>query len=98
MQILLNPQSVASIQGLSGEKGEEVYLRAVSLLKNIINTSWSMSSQPGGEANKENVCTVNQAQNGQWMQREISEEEKKMVKTNIFRALDIASVQSKRIS
>ena len=41
MQIILNPSEVAKIQGFSGEMLEvnEVLLRAVSLLKTIINVS-----------------------------------------------------------
>lgn len=55
MQIILNPGEVAKIQGFTGDLLEvnEVLLRAVSLLKTIINVSWEKSDDAPGD-NKEN--------------------------------------------
>jgi len=42
MQIIMQPDAVSKIVGSSGKslQAAEVCLRAVSLLKTIINTSW----------------------------------------------------------
>jgi hypothetical protein len=54
MQIIMSPDAVSKINGMNGAflKPEEVCLRAVSLLKTIINSSWVMA---GEELDKENV-------------------------------------------
>jgi len=50
----MSPNEVSKISGMNGNplKPEEVCLRAVSLLKTIINTSWDMSDNA---VEKENV-------------------------------------------
>jgi hypothetical protein len=42
MQIILNPSEVSQIKGYDGQflDTQEVILRAVSLLKTIINVNW----------------------------------------------------------
>ena len=46
MEIIKSPQEVSKISGVSGQplKADEVCLRAVSLLKTIINTCWEVES------------------------------------------------------
>ena len=62
MQIILNPGEVAKIQGFNGQLLEvnEVLLRAVSLLKTIINVSWDKLETAPGD-NKENLNGQNVA-------------------------------------
>ena len=65
MSIMMNPSEVAKVQSASGEpiKPEEVCLRAVSLLKNIILTSWVIEEE---EDDKENTqSTLNSSQQPQ---------------------------------
>ena len=93
MQIILNPNEVAKIQGFNGQMLEvnEVLLRAVSLLKTIINVSWEKLESGPGE-NKENS-------NGQNVQGDepedqhlidISVSDRNFIKANIFNALHVA--------
>ena len=61
MQIIMGPGEVAKLTGMSGTalKPEEVCLRAVSLLKTVINNSWEVADD--GLNGKENI-SANQAQ------------------------------------
>lgn len=103
MQIILNPSEVAKIQGFSGQMLEvnEVLLRAVSLLKTIINVSWDKSETGPGE-NKENL----NGQNGQANEPEdqflidISLSDRAFIKAHIFNALyvAVATLQSSMIT
>jgi len=87
MQIIMSPGEVAKIPGANGGalSAHEVCLRAVSLLKNTINNSWSMPAGPAGEA-------ANQNQVGNpTMTAQISKEDKDFIKANIFDSLAIAT-------
>lgn len=99
MQIILNPSEVAKIQGSSGEMLEvnEVLLRAVSLLKTIINVSWEKVETGPGE-NKENSNGQNVQENEPEDQFliDISLSDRNFIKANIFNALyvAVATIQS----
>jgi hypothetical protein len=49
MEIMKNPNEICKIKGFNGEQlqYEEVLLRAVSLMKNIINEFWGMEGEKG---------------------------------------------------
>lgn len=66
MEIILHPGEVAKIEGFTGQLLEvnEVLLRAVSLLKTIINVSWDKLENAPGD-NKENLNGQNTSQNGE---------------------------------
>ena len=55
MQIIMTPNELSKIKSVSGGslKCDEVYLRAVTLLKNQINERWEMADDKFQE--KENV-------------------------------------------
>lgn len=86
MQIIMGPGEVAKIAGMNGTalKPEEVCLRAVSLLKTVINSSWELPDESGSN-DKENV-SANQHQGFQAM---ISQEDKAFIKANILGCLDL---------
>ena len=81
------PGELSKINGGS-LKCEEVYLRAVTLLKNQINQRWEVV-----ETDKENVS---QNMPSEAYAVQISDQDKELVKANIFAALQIA--QTKKIS
>ena len=80
MQIVMSPGEVAKIPGVDGGAmpANEVCLRAVSLLKNTINNSWSTPDAAEGQANPT-------------MAGGIGKEDKDFIKANIFDALAIAT-------
>ena len=86
MQIIMGPGEVAKLSGMSGAalKPEEVCLRAVSLLKTVINNSWELPDEAGPNG-KENVSS-NQVQG---FQAEISQQDKAFIKANILGCLDL---------
>ena len=89
MQIVMAPGEVAKIPGVNGGSlpAGEVCLRAVSLLKNIVNDGWLMPTAQGQ--------TADQSQTAQ-----ISKEDKDFIKANIFDSLAIArtTLKDKKIS
>ena len=98
MQIILNPGEVAKLQGYNGQQLEvnEVLLRAVSLLKTIINVSWTPLDTPTDD-NKENVFP-NQQQMGNvskddQYQSKISLSDRTFIKENILNAMYTAITQ-----
>lgn len=98
MQIILNPGEVAKLQGYNGQQLEvnEVLLRAVSLLKTIINVSWTPLDTPTDD-NKENVFP-NQQQMGNvskddQYQSKISLSDRAFIKENILNAMYTAITQ-----
>jgi hypothetical protein len=57
MEIMKNPNEICKIKGFNGEQlqYEEVLLRAVSLMKNIINEFWGMEGDKGKSQNNQFV-------------------------------------------
>ena len=89
----MSPSEVSKISGMNGTplKPEEVCLRAVSLLKTIINTSWDINDN----VEKENV-SQNQG-NNQLFQVQISLADKEYIKNNIFACMDMFNTSNKKI-
>lgn len=87
----MSPSEVSKISGSNGQplKPEEVCLRAVSLLKTIINTSWD------SEREKENVNNSNLPQAS--FQALISEADKEFIRNNIFACMDMFICTNKKI-
>ena len=89
MQIVMSPGEVAKIPGADGGSlpAHEVCLRAVSLLKNMVNASWSMPGAPEGQT------AQNQA-------AQLSKADRDFIKANIFDSLAIArtTLKDKKIS
>ena len=80
MQIVMSPGEVGKIPGVNGAAlpAHEVCLRAVSLLKNIVNDAWSMPTAAG-----EQTAVQNQT-------AQMSEADRAFIKANIFDSLAIA--------
>lgn len=92
----MRPAEVAAISGSSGHKleAQEVCLRAVSLLKTLINNNWNHADDPAQDGvDKENI-SQNQQQNP-WQTTSISQNDKDFIKANIFESLDIVHAQLK---
>ena len=81
----MKPQEVAKLA--QNQKPEEICLRACSLLKTIVNVSWTKPEGVNGLENKENQ---NQNTNEYQIKCEISLDDRNFVKENIFEALGIA--------
>lgn len=87
VEIIKNPNEISKLNGSTGQplKADEVCLRAVSLLKTIINTCWNVSSD-----DKEN-----QHNNGQQMQQpgqftsQITPSDKEFIRAEIFNCMDL---------
>ena len=90
MSIIMQPENMQKIKSASGGQlnFDEVYLRAVTLLKNNINQRWGDQDE-----DKENVSQNTPKQH---FGPSLSENYKGMVKQNIFTALDKS--MSKQIS
>jgi len=93
----MKPQEVAKLA--QDQKPEMICLRAVSLLKTIVNVSWDKPE--GAVSSVEDKENFNKSNGGQEFQIKapISLEDRNFVKANIFEALGIAmfTLQNKNI-
>tara|TARA_B110000285_G_C15131399_1_gene623850 strand:- start:3040 stop:3306 length:267 start_codon:yes stop_codon:yes gene_type:complete len=84
----MKPEEVAKLA--SDQKPETICLRAVSLLKNVVNVSWDKPTGSGSTVDdKENV--QNNGNNGEYqIKATITLEDRNFIKENIFEALGVA--------
>ena len=62
MQVVLNPACLMQMQEFQNhpQRAQEVYLRTVSLLKNVINTDWNDETEGLGQEDDQNKENSNQ--------------------------------------